>query len=101
MQSKAGCLLLMGGRYLSTTKPLVAEAEAMREGLRQALKRKLEDVELETNSKQLVGAILGNEVPWSIKPIIHDFQHLRAKFLFCSVVSVSRKANMCAGAIAS
>ncbi|EEF39507.1 conserved hypothetical protein [Ricinus communis] len=65
--------------------PFIAEANALRDAVRNASVLKLPRMTCESNSLVVINCILGHmkEVPWEIKPTTEDIQVLMFSFSYC------------------
>ena len=87
--------------FKEINKSYVAEAMALREGLRQALQAGHSHIIVEGDSKTLINGIIGSSpIPWRIKFLIQDIRRLAKHYAKVQFIHVWREANFVADAIA-
>jgi len=96
-----GGFVLAGTRYLEQAPILVAEAVAVRDGLKSALEAGYHHIEIEGDNQVVLNAIQGRITPpWQISTLIADIKNLAAGCEEISFKHVYREANMAADWVA-
>ena len=92
---------MAGTRYLAQAPILVAEATAVRDGLKYALEAGYRRIEVEGDNQVVLNAIQGRITPpWQISTLIADIKNLAAGCEEISFKHVYREANMAADWVA-
>jgi len=96
-----GSFILAGTRFLEQAPIIVAEATAIRDGLKAALEVGFRHIEVEGDNQVVVSAILGRiTAPWRIAPLIDDIRNLAAGSAHISFQHIYREGNRAADWIA-
>jgi len=92
---------MAGTRYLAQAPILVAEATAVRDGLKYALEAGYRHIEVEGDNQVVLNAIQGRITsPWKISTLIEDIKNLSAGCEDISFKHIYREANMAADWVA-
>jgi len=92
-----GSFIMAGARFLEQAPILVAEATAVRDGLKSALEAGFRHIEVEGDNQVVIHAIQGQITPpWQIAPIIEDIRNLSAGAADISFHHIYREGNMAA-----
>ncbi|KAF7837557.1 reverse transcriptase [Senna tora] len=88
-----GSLLTGSSRKFWASSPLIAEALALRESIFACMSLDLQKVHFESDCKVLTDAILLNDVPWIIDPIVADINQALAEHPSFVIHWVPRSLN--------
>ena len=92
-----GRLIKAGATYYGDTSILVAEARALRDGLRLAIQAGFTNIIIEGDNKTVIQALKGMvHVPWKISTIIEDIHAWQTHGIQLTITHVFREANMAA-----
>ena len=92
---------MAGNRYLEQAPILVAEATAVRDGLKSAVEAGWRRIEVEGDNKVVINAISGTITPpWQIAAIIEDIKTLSQDCEEITFNHIYRESNMAADWVA-
>lgn len=80
-----------GNATVLALSPLQTEALAMLKGIRTAYNKGFRNIQISTDSSELVRATTNIYQPFEISTIVHDITSIRSKFNFCRIRKVSRQ----------
>ena len=93
----SGHLLLAGAFNLGATSILVAEATAMRNGLRTAIEAGFNNIHIEGDNKTLIQAVQQHiQPPWEIQVLVQDILYFLQKCNHVTVNHIFREGNRAA-----
>jgi len=97
LRSWQGGFIQAGARFLEHASILVAEATAMRDGIRIALQAGFRQMEVEGDNRIVLQAVQKQiPVPWQIAPIIEDIWNMLSSCEIISFKHIYREGNMAA-----
>ena len=101
LRSWTGGFIMAGTRYLEQAPVLVAEATAVRDGLKSAIEAGWKRIQVEGDNKVVISAICGNITPpWQIAAIIEDIRTLSRGCDDITFTHIYRESNMAADWVA-
>ena len=101
LRSWTGGFIMAGTRYLEQAPVLVAEATAVRDGLKSAIEAGWKRIQVEGDNKVVISAICGNITPpWQIAAIIEDTRTLSRGCDDITFTHIYRESNMAADWVA-
>lgn len=101
LRDNQGLPILASAKDIGFADVLVAEAMALREGLRQAILHGYSQIQVEGDSKIVIDCINGVfSIPWRIKMLIRDITTLAHSCQNITFKHIFREANFVADAIA-
>jgi len=93
----SGHLLLAGAFNLGAASILVAEATAMRNGLRTAIEAGFNNIHIEGDNKTLIQAVQQHiQPPWEIQVLVQDILYFLQKCNHVTVNHIFREGNRAA-----
>jgi len=90
-------LIKAGAAHFGTSNILVAEARALRDGVRAVVDSGFKRVLIEGDNSSVIQALQGHiTVPWQIAGLIHDVSNYLNQLDHVSITHIFREANMAA-----